>query len=373
VSGVPRAHLRSVAATLGGCPILSALLPWWRELYLASTELGGGATATRFTAEWRSGRDALGSTVGHWMVLVGGVVLGALAAKKQAYLLLSALMGAAIAWRFSRNASEGVLLATPALAHGLERLGAWLQNEGRGLLAAAAAPLGAMAIASTQMAVAPTRTLSGPFGLGVDRELFPYDTLPTLRRLPVHRLINGFPLGGFLIWENGPWGVYCDGRTVALYDEADVERLFLPLTKDIESAAAAADAWNAPYALVQNMSPPDQLMMLSPARWTPLHIGIGTTLYIRNTHLDEVPTEVIPLGLLRYAEAPTWLEGWYESIVHDPARRAELVREVTAAARLSPESHLLANVVLTVAEIDPPLGVELGNIIDAARAAPGNS
>jgi hypothetical protein len=189
----------------------------------------------------------------------------------------------------------------------------------------------------------------------------------TLRKLPVHRLFNDFPIGGFLLWQGGPYGVYCDGRTVSLYTEADVQRLFVPMIADGEALTRTADAWDAVYGLNQNLSPPNQWMMISPD-WVPLHLGHGTALFVRSTHLSELPPEVRPLHLLRFSGDARWTAGWYDGIVKDPARRGELAEEFAVAAHLSPDSPTLVNILRAVAALDPPYAGALAQTLEKARA-----
>ena len=229
-------------------------------------------------------------------------------------------------------------------------------------------PLAAGAICVAQVAISPVRTISGPFGFGVLERIFPVDTLVTLRRLPVHRLINDFPIGGYLIWENGPWGVYCDGRTVALYTEEDVKALFLPLLQSSDTLTAAADKWGAVYGLVQNGDPPFHWMMVS-QEWAPVHIGIGTTLFVRRHHAAELPPDLQPLHLVRAAQNESWMRGWYSTILQDPELRAKLTAQFKEAARRGPTSVLLVDILRCLAPMDPAFTATLEESLVAARAA----
>lgn len=368
VAQAPRRRVVEIAGTLAACLVLSALLPWWRGLYYTAAGLGGGATATSFTAEWRTGMEALVDRVGHWSVLAGAVAGGLLMVRRNASLLVLSVAGAALSFQFARNAYEAMILAMPAFACAVEALSASLQRGGSALFARALAPITALAICVVQLVLAPVRTIGGPFGFGVYRTPFPYDTLVTLRRLPVHRLINGFPIGGFLIWENGPWGVYSDGRTVALYGEEDVKRLFLPMLESAEALTAAADRWSAVYGLDENLSIPFQWMMVSPD-WVPVHLGIGTSLFVRRTHLAALPPDVKPLPLVRFTEDARWTRGFYAGILRDPELRAQLSREFAEAARRGPESPILVGVVGAVATLDVAYALGLEATLMQARGA----
>ncbi len=364
--GIASPHGRSVALTFAASVALAAALPWWRDIVVAAVHYTGGATATQFTAEWRSGAEALGDRVGHWAFIGIAIVGGARRFRQNAALLVLSLVAAAISWRFARNAYEGVILAAPACACALEDAAAGLRATGRGLYGAALVPVAALAIAVAQFAAAPRKTIGGPFGFGVDERLFAYDTLATLRSLPPGHVLNGFPIGGFLIWEKIPFGVYCDGRTGALYMEDDVRRLFLPMLEGGPALEKAADAWDVVYGLTENLSIPNQWMMVSPD-WVPLHIGLGTTLFVRSTHLADLPPSVRPLHLVRYSTDARWTTGWYEGILKDPARSSQLVEEFGRAASLSPESPLLVDILRVVAAESPDQAGVLEGILVRAR------
>jgi hypothetical protein len=369
IARAPRKHLVSVAATLAVCGASTAVLPWWRDTFVVATHLTGGATATLFTAEWLPGIDAVPYRLGHWAVVAMALAGGARRVRQDASLLLLTLLAAAISLRFARNAYEGIILAAPACACALGDAREVLQARGRAALGDAIVPGAALAIAAVQLAIAPSRTVGGPLGFGMVEQLFPSDTLATLRRLPVHRLFNSFPIGGFLIWQDTPYGVYCDGRTVALYTERDVQALFAPTIESGRTLTATADAWNAPYGLNEHLSPPNQWMMVSPD-WVPVHIGLGTALFVRATHLAELPPDVPPLHLVRYSSDARWTEGWYAGIVKDAPLSAQLDREFAVAARLSPDSPTLVDIVRAVAAVSPDHAAPLeASLIEARRMA----
>lgn len=369
VAKTPKKHLVSIGATFAASLAIAALCPWWRDAVRVAFELGAGATATRFTAEWRTGAEALEDRVGHWGLLLVAAIGGAATLRKNALLLLTTLVGAAAAWAFARNAYEALLLAAPAFAVGLELGASKLREAGRAIFARAFGPIVAATLAVAQLAIAPSHTIGGPFGFGVVREPFPFDTVKTLEKLPVHRLFNDFPIGGWLIFRDGPWGVYCDGRTVALYGEDDVRRLFVPQMQGVEELTKAADAWDAPYGLNQNGSPPNQWMMIS-KEWVPLHVGLGTTLFVRATKVKELPPDVRPLHLVRFADEPAWTKGYYQGLLKDPELRAQFAIEFAEAARLSPESPVLVDILRAIAEESPPYAAGLEKILQEARAKP---
>ncbi len=363
-----RPRLRRALLVLAACLFVSLCLAWWRDLFGVVAGLQGGATATSFTAEWASGLEAMADHAGRWLVMVGGVVGGAvaLAHGRGWLLLLLSLLAAVLALRFGRNAYEGVILSAPALGYALFALSDALKRRQRQLLATVAPLAVVIVCAAVQLLSAPRRTINRPFGFSVDRSRYPYDTLQTARKLPGARMINGFPLGGFLIWTQGPWGVYSDGRTVALYSEADVAELFVPLLKSAEALTAAADRWGAQLGLTEHLSIPNQWMIVSP-QWVPLHLGSGTALFARRTLLGQLPRGVRPLHLLRYTSDQRWTSGWYRGILARPDLRKQLAGDVAHAAALSPFNPILPKALAVIAEQDPPYAAALARIVERAR------
>ncbi len=366
-----RPRLRRALLVFAACLFVSLMLPWWRDLYAVVAGLQGGATATSFTAEWASGLEAMADHSGRWLIMLGGVAGGAVAlAQGRGWLLLMlSAMAAVLALRFGRNAYEGVILSAPAFGYGLHALGCSLRRRQRQLLATVAPLAAAVACAAVQLLLAPLKTINRPFGFSVDRARYPYDTLQTARKLPRARMLNGFPLGGFLIWTQGPWGVYSDGRTVALYGEADVAELFVPLLTSAEALTAVADRWGAELGLTQHLSIPNQWMMVSP-EWVPLHLGSGTALFARRTLLARLPAGVRALHLLRYTSDQRWTTGWYRGILARPDLRRQLAGEVAHAAALSAYNPIVPKVLTVIAEQDASYAAALARIVERARRAP---
>ena len=341
-----------MAATLGVVLLVAVLTPWWRELFEVAFGLGEGLTATTFTDEWSSGAEMAGRHVGRWLFVVGGLAGGLTAWRQRVAPAALAALGLVLATRFGRNAYEGVLLAAPGVALGLEALADRLEGRGTHLVAAVGPVAVALVLAVAQVAIAPRETVNRPFGFGVMEGRYPDDALATLEELPVGRLIHGFPLGGYLIWKQSPWGVYIDGRTVALYREDDVRRLFMPLIESDAALTESADRWGAIYGLAEIGSPPQQWMMVS-TEWVPLHLARGTVLFARRTVVDSLPASVPPLHLVRWTSDRRWTEGWYQGILRDASLREQLAGELIAAHRRGPDSPVLVRVLETLAGLDP--------------------
>lgn len=349
-----RRNRRLVAAIATSLVVLlvARVTSWWRELFDVAFGLGEGITATTFTDEWSSGSEMAGRHVGRWLFMIGGLAGGLVAWRQRRVPLGLAALGLVLATRFGRNAYEGVLLAAPGAALGLEAFAGRLEDRGIRLIGAVAPIAAVLALAGVQLATAPRETINRPFGLGVMAGRYPDDALATLEELPVGRLIHGFPVGGYLIWKRSPWGVYCDGRTVALYREDDVQRLFVPLIESDAALTASADRWGAVYGLAEIGSPPQQWMMVS-TEWVPLHLARGTVLFARRTVLDALPPSVPPLHLVRWTSDRRWTEGWYRGILRDPRLREQLAGELLAAHRRGPDSPVLVRILETLAGLDP--------------------
>lgn len=368
VTKAPKPYLKRIAVVGGVSLLVSLATPWWRDLFLVASEAGSGSTATSFTAEWESGVESFSHHVGHWIVVVGAMAGGVSMFRSDPGLLAMSALGAVISLRFGRNSYEAVILCLPAFACGIGAARRALELRALPLFSSWLAPLCALAVCAIQLALSPFTTVGGPFGVGLASGFFPTDTLATLNRLPKRRVLNDFPIGGYLIWKQVVGGVYCDGRTMALFREADVQELFVPLLSSSAAITASADKWDAVYGLAQNMSIPAQWMMVSPD-WVPLHIGDGTSLFVRASFLAEIPPGVRPLPLLRFTEESRWVDFWYRNAIASEASREELKAQMTEACRLSPFSPVLANIVFAVARIDPAFGGELADIIDRARVA----
>jgi hypothetical protein len=153
---------------------------------------------------------------------------------------------------------------------------------------------------------------------------------------------------------------------VALYTEDDVKKLFVPMLESSQTLTAAADQWQAVYGLVENGAPPFHWMMVS-QEWAPIDIGIGTTLFVRRHHAAELPPDLKPLHLVRAATNADWTRGWYTTILNDPVLRTTLLTQFTEAARRSPKSRILVDIVRAVVALDPTYAAKLENALVEAR------
>jgi hypothetical protein len=353
---------KRAALLLGAMVVVTLAAHWWRELFQVATGLGQGVSAMEFTDEWRTGAEAASDHVGRWLFMGLGLVGAIVTRRERMAPIALSLLGLALASRFGRNAYEGVLLCAPGVAAGLEHGAQRLQTRGTRLIGMVAPVAAVLVLGAIQLATAPRRTISRPFGFGVAKGRYPDDVWQTLNTLPVARLIHGFPLGGYLIWRESPWGVYCDGRTVALYREDDIERLFMPLMRSDVTLTASARTHDAWYGLAQNGSLPQQWMMVS-NDWVPLHLATGTVLFVRSDKLDQMPADVVPLHLVRYTTDVRWTRGFFRGIVADQELRRQLASELMAAYRRGPESPHIPAILRTLASLDPAYTAELETML----------
>ncbi|MCU1282609.1 MAG: hypothetical protein JWM53_6155 [bacterium] len=223
--------------TIAAC----AALPSARERFAVASGLERSSLAVVLTREWQRTQLADRELWLPLALMLAGVAvvtrdrerrLGALP------FLGCVALGGAICSRFTRNLYEAILLCAPVAALAVERAHAWL--VARKLRAASLLlMLGVgLVVPALHLSLAPEE-FNRRFGVGPADDAVPHQTLELLQTLPAGRVMNDCTLGGWLIWQRVP--VYCDGRTVALYREPDVERLFLPLYADAATIDAVAD------------------------------------------------------------------------------------------------------------------------------------
>ncbi|HEY2748099.1 MAG TPA: hypothetical protein VGL86_25925, partial [Polyangia bacterium] len=201
------------------------------------------------------------------------------------------------------------------------------------------------------------------FGVGPDDGAVPVETLATLRALPDGRVMNDCTVGGWLIWQRIP--VYCDGRTVALYREADVERLFVPLYSDAATIDGVADRFDIHYALARYDSDFQNTLMRAPS-WLPVAFDREHALFVRRRFADALPPAHVPFAELRWVDDARFIDPWYAAVAADPARAARLEAEVVRAAKLSPTSRTLHAALHHLHETEPALAGRLERALTEA-------
>jgi len=354
----------AAAVTLVAC----AALPSARGRFAVAAGLEGSRLAIALTTEWT--RTSLGDRE-LWIPLAGTlaavfVVLRSAERRRAALPYLGAVaLAVAVAARFSRNLYEAIVLAAPLCAIAVERAATVLaaRSARAGLYVALVVGL---VLPAVHVRLAPT-AFATSFGVGPADGAVPVETLALLRALPAGRVMNDCTLGGWLIWQGVP--VYCDGRTVALYREADVERLFLPLYGDAAAIDAVADRYDIHYALARFDSDFERTLMRAPS-WLPLAYDREHSLFVRRRYAPSLPRDLVPLDELRYAvdngdtRGTRWLDAWYRAVAAEPARLDRLQAEAVAAVARCPTSRTLHAALVYLDRAQPAIAERLKRALE---------
>ncbi len=354
ISRAPRRDVLHAGLALAGCVALFALTPAGRG-HIRTTlgvALGHAPMALALTIEWQ--RTRLGDPK-LWIPL--GLLLAALgsaAVERKGRLIPAglALLGALLASRYLRNLYEALLLCAPLFGQLLQVTADYLRRKGFKLGASLLPVVLGLGLPGLYLRLVPAQAFNAAFGVGFDLGLFPQDTLATLEKLPAGRLIHDCTFGGYLIWKNIP--VYCDGRTVALYDNRRVTELWLPLYLGERGLEVIGDRYDIRYGLARHDTDFERGMMKS-TKWIPLHYDRSTSLFVREKYAAGIPL----LGDLRFVDDDAWMKRWYEPVLADPVRRAALKAAVLRSFQLTADSPTLLQIVTFLKERDPALAAEI--------------
>ncbi len=270
-------------------------------------------------------------------------------------------LGAVLASRYVRNLYEAMLLAAPLVALAVERAHVWLVARRPRIASLVVVLVVGLIVPVAHLRLAPAE-FNARFGVGPADDAVPRETLAMLHGLPPGRIMNDCTLGGWLIWQRIP--VYCDGRAVALYRQADVERLFLPLYGNAATIDAVADRFDIHYALARFDSDFQDTLMRAPS-WVPLAYDREHALFVRRRFVAGLPGDVVPLEQLRFANDARWLDPWYAGIAVDPARADRLQAEVVRAVALCPTSRTLHAALHYLNHAQPALAARLKRALEA--------
>jgi len=330
----------------------------------------GARLATELTIEWRRTSLGDGRVWAAGLLLLGGVAGAAGRWRRQGAWVLLALVGGALLARFVRNAAEAVLLGAPLFGLALERWARACERRGRRLLAASLPLLIAAALFTVQVAPAGRLGFNPRFGLGASVLYRPVQTFEALRALPDGRVMNDCTFGGWLIWQRVP--VYCDGRTVTLYREADLERLWRPLYDGEAAVLAAAGRFGARYFLARAQSAFEAAMMRSP-RFVPLAYDRESSLFTLREHASALPPEALALDELRFVDDPAWMDLWYAAVLDDATRRARLSDAVVAAYHACPDARALVGAIEFLRRVRPAEAAELRRALERSDTKRGSA
>ncbi|MEL6181621.1 MAG: hypothetical protein AAFS10_21865, partial [Myxococcota bacterium] len=208
-------------------------------------------------------------------------------------------------------------------------------------------------IPALNLALVPLPVLHVNFGFEADLRALPHDTLPLLKRLPPGRTLNNLGIGGYLIWEEIPGGVFFDGRTAQVYSEEQFIDTYLPITQSHTGLEAIADRYHAIYGLAKVKSRPGDLMMRSP-RWLPVLHGQSTTLFVRQDAAEAVTAAGFPVYReLRWSAREAWTVQHLETVFADPTRLARFGSELRRAVRQNPNAMVVRQTVRVLQRAEP--------------------
>lgn len=355
-----RSGLRTAGLVLGAILLLVAIFPSGRQIVHHLLEMDETSNAITATLEWMRIDYAEPRT---WMpgivVLIAffGGLWSAWRSRVEegtahSWAPLGLAFGAVFLARgYERNLAEALIMASPALALVISELSKRADAHNLGLLSKAA-PVGiALALAGGHLAVEPDNALDSRWGFGADESRYPHDTLATLKHLPSGRTINNFGIGGYLIWNEIPGGVFCDGRNIALYTNEIFDNEIMPTMRDEQSLEAVAERHDVTYGLVSSGSLPYRLMMTS-GSWTPVFHGESTSLFVRSARQHLVIEAGRPLlPELRWDDEPGWSEAWYDGVLRNPSGAAYLARSIAQSNLEAPNNPVLVQVVPYLNEI----------------------
>ena len=352
---------RFAAAALVAIAVCS-LLPSARGRFAVALGLEHSSLAVTLTREWA--RTRLGDRelwVPLVLTIVAVVVVMRSPERRRALPYLGCVaLGAAVASRFARNLYEAIILAAPIAALAIERMRSRLVGRRWQAASVVVVLVTGLLVPAVHLRLAPG-AFNPRFGVGPEDGAVPVETLAALRALGAGRVMNDCTLGGWLIWRGIP--VYCDGRTVALYREDDIERLFLPLYADAATIDSVADRYDIHYALARFDSDFERTLMRAPS-WLPLAYDREHSLFVRRRFAATLPRDVVVLDQLRFANDARWLDAWYGAIAADPARVDRLQAEVVAAVARCPTSRVVHAALVYLDRAQPAIADRLKRALE---------
>ncbi len=289
------------------------------------------------TMEWAPLRLSMPLVWVPW-ALFAAAVAGGILARKRPLVLGMALVGAALGMRFTRHLYPGILLAAPALGILAQTGVDWLQRKGWALGAAALGPAAGVAVVVANLAIVPLPVFHNNFGFDADLAAYPHDTLPVLRTLPPGRAMNDYGIGGYLIWERVPGGVFFDGRSGQVFTEAHFRDLYRPVETSSAGLERVADQFEVVYGISKVKSHVGNQMMKSP-EWVPVRHGQTSSLFVRRAEAHRVTDGGRALyPLLRWSAEAAWTRAHYDAVLADPETSRQLRAEFLHALREDPDA-----------------------------------
>lgn len=314
-----------------------------REIVEHLVMLGDAGRVTEFIQEWGPTRWSDPAHRLPMALIVVGALAGLALLRQHVLLAGAAMVGAYLGLQHVRGLTEGVLLALPMAAVGVSAAFERVRVAGMTLLAR----VGPVALVATVVLAHLTgteRPLAGIPGVGIDDRRLPTDGIEVIRALPPGRTMNNMDIGGYLIWERVPGGVFVDGRILALYTAAQFDELCVATMMSEEGLTAAADAYDVKYAVASHVSVMGRQLMRARS-WIPVFHGRSSTVYARRS--EERALRRAGFGMfddLRFDLDTEWMDRWYGEVLSDAERTETLVRQVADGLTLSPPSPVALEV-----------------------------
>jgi hypothetical protein len=338
-----RSWLVPGAVAAVACIALLGLTTSGRDIVEHVLLLGDAGRVTEFIQEW--GPVSFANPHHRLPLLLMGIgLVGAVMnLSRHPMVAGAALLGVYLGSQHVRGLTEGALLVLPAAGLALAALGRRLSAIGTGLLGRVVPSAIVVLVVLVHFAASP-RPLAGVVGWGTDNSRFPVDTLLVLRNLPEGRTMNNMDIGGYLIWNEVPGGVYVDGRILAVYTAQQFDELVVSTLTSAEAMNEVAERWDIRYALASHVSVMSRLLMRSP-EWVPMYHGTSTTLYVRRADAMELHRQGRPVfDVLRYDLDEAWMDAWYGDVLGDPHRRGVLIELVARGTRSTPRNPVALEV-----------------------------
>lgn len=362
LAGGPRRHIvEALLVSIVTAIVFLSSASGRGAISLASGGLAGAAKATAMTQEWKPMSLAERFVWVPYALLGCGLLASLIRHSSRMVPLILAAFGLVISTGFVRNVYEMTLLAAPAWCLGLDDVLAALEARGLRLIRGALPSIALCGLPLIHLGVMPSRFLWSHnflnlhFGTGIELHRYPHDTLQMLKQLPPGNTIHDQELGGYLLWNGIPNGVFIDGRTVSLYTDAILERTLIPAQRSPEDLEVVADRYDAVYAIVQWEGPIAANMMRSDG-WVPIQHGESTTLFVRRKFLSRVTAlgfePVDPIRFVAAERDPEWMKAWYATLLASDDGRERLERAIERNRALSPASDLVDAVVRFRRDLD---------------------
>ncbi len=357
-----RRALIQVCGAISLVAVIFAATASGRDILYHSRGLSSASVAIQMTAEWR--RPSLSNPA-----LIIPTVVALLSAlvclrrlRENLVPLGLAAIGVIIASRYDRYIYPAILLCTPVMGlavkdarDGAARLGALIPRLVPWVVA--------VGLTAAHLQLAP-RGLDTSFGFGADETMYPTDTYQTLKQLPRGRTLHSFGIGGWLIWQRLPGGVFADGRNVSVYSERHLKDFFVPANTNARLLEQVAERFNVTYGLAPYGTSIAKLMMSS-GRWIPLHHGRNATLFVRGARARPLAERGVPLlNELRFVTNAYWMKRFYAAVLKSPSGRRGLLAAFRHALTYTPKSPVVVKVYAYLHRHHPAVAREI------ARSAP---